>query len=71
MNYRYVDEDDADDVEGATIFEDIQFDGRTPLDKTIDRIGMGASPPTPFFFWTDARCSRELSVETFIALWFW
>ncbi len=30
-------EDDIDSPEG------IDFDSRTPLDKTIDRIGMGAS----------------------------
>jgi hypothetical protein len=30
-------DDDTDDPEG------IDFDERTPLDKTIDRIGMGAS----------------------------
>lgn len=30
-------DDDTDDPEG------IEFDERTPLDKTIDRIGMGAS----------------------------
>lgn len=49
MNYSYVDEEDADDVEQATIFEEMQFDGRTPLDKTIDRIGMGASVPHTIF----------------------
>lgn len=34
---------DVDDVEVADEFvEDSEYDGRTPLDKTIDRIGMGA-----------------------------
>lgn len=34
---------DVDDVEIADEFvEDVEYDGRTPLDKTIDRIGMGA-----------------------------
>ena len=38
MTYsRLSDDDDTDDSEG------IDFDSRTPLDKTIDRIGMGAS----------------------------
>ena len=31
--------DDGDDLEQSNDFDD---DGRTPLDKTIDRIGMGA-----------------------------
>lgn len=34
---------DLDDAEVADEFvEDSEYDGRTPLDKTIDRIGMGA-----------------------------
>ncbi|KAF8547038.1 MFS general substrate transporter [Imleria badia] len=34
---------DADDVEIADEFvDDSEYDGRTPLDKTIDRIGMGS-----------------------------
>ncbi|KAF8840797.1 MFS general substrate transporter [Paxillus ammoniavirescens] len=33
----------GDDVEEAASFEDgYEYDGRTPLDKTIDRIGMGS-----------------------------
>ncbi|KIJ17575.1 hypothetical protein PAXINDRAFT_175426 [Paxillus involutus ATCC 200175] len=33
----------GDDVEEAAVFEDeYEYDGRTPLDKTIDRIGMGS-----------------------------
>lgn len=43
----------GDDVEEAAVFEDeYEYDGRTPLDKTIDRIGMGecsASPPSRVF----------------------
>ncbi|KAL4073314.1 hypothetical protein V8B97DRAFT_218180 [Scleroderma yunnanense] len=39
MNYSYGDEED---VEQATTLEEIQYDGRTPLDRTIDRIGMGS-----------------------------
>jgi len=37
--------DDDSDLESARVFEDAEgeLDGRTPLDKTIDRIGMGAS----------------------------
>jgi len=36
--------DDDSDLESARVFEaeEGELDGRTPLDKTIDRIGMGA-----------------------------
>ena len=39
----------TDDVESADDFvdSDLEYDGRTPLDKTIDRIGMGASFVSP------------------------
>ncbi|KAI0647946.1 MFS general substrate transporter [Trametes meyenii] len=36
------DEDDDVDVEGLGFEAPDEFDGRTPLDKTIDRIGMGS-----------------------------
>ncbi|KAG6812305.1 hypothetical protein H0H92_003478 [Tricholoma furcatifolium] len=40
----YFPEDDGDDVDVEQqnlIAEDLEYDDRTPLDKTIDRIGMG------------------------------
>ena len=73
MSYRYVDEEDAERATTfqGTILEEMQYDGRTPLDKTIDRIGMGTSSFSLLYTPTDARPSRELSMETVIALWFW
>lgn len=38
----YYDGDPDDDVEALTA-EGMEYDGRSPLDRTIDRIGMGAS----------------------------
>jgi hypothetical protein len=40
MNYYDDAEQGMDDVE---VDSEPEYDGRTPLDKTIDRIGMGAS----------------------------
>ena len=56
-------DDDTDDPEG------IDFDERTPLDKTIDRIGMGASaylslPNSCSFF------PRKLPVDPSFLVWF-
>ena len=39
----YDEEGEEVDVEGLGFEAPDEFDGRTPLDKTIDRIGMGES----------------------------
>jgi hypothetical protein len=42
MNSQREDEDNSDDLEQQSIMaEDEGYDAGTPLDKTIDRIGMG------------------------------
>jgi len=44
MNRDYFPDDDEDDLEQqeSLMGDDEEIDGRTPLDKTIDRIGMGS-----------------------------
>lgn len=62
---------DVDDVEVADDFaDDSEYDGRTPLDKTIDRIGMGASLCLPYFSCSPSSRPRELPVDTLVAMWF-
>lgn len=62
MNYEDDAEQGMDDVEVDSESE-AGYDGRTPLDKTIDRIGMGA-----LYFRTSCvlalTSTRELSVDT-------
>jgi len=62
MNYEDDAEQGMDDVEVDSDSE-AGYDGRTPLDKTIDRIGMGA-----LCFRTSCvltlTSTRELSVDT-------
>ena len=68
--------DDADDLEQSNDFDD---DGRTPLDKTIDRIGMGACliTSTDHRAVTNAGLStrlgayRQLSMDSSFALRIW
>lgn len=36
-------EDTEQGMDGVEVDSDAEYDKRTPLDKTIDRIGMGAS----------------------------
>lgn len=47
MSYFQDDEADAEDIEQQHLIPDCDpNDERTPLDKTIDRIGMGMTPLT-------------------------
>jgi len=50
-------------------------DGRTPLDKTIDRIGMGESSSSRFLLprRNISRVSwfRQLPVDAALAMWLW
>jgi len=50
-------------------------DGRTPLDKTIDRIGMGESSSLQFLRprrnITRTSSLRQLPVDTALAMWLW
>lgn len=66
------DEDGEDvDIEGLGFEASDDLDGRTPLDRTIDRIGMGAwtctscSPLSPI----DPFHSRELPMDALMSLW--
>ena len=63
---------DAGDPEVADDFvDDIEYDGRTPLDKTIDRIGMGPCLlSSPLFRSSLVFLCRELPVDTSLTLWF-
>lgn len=62
---------DVDDPEAADEFmEDSEYDSRTPLDKTIDRIGMGAQSILASYFTLNPRLApRELPVDTTVAMW--
>jgi hypothetical protein len=62
------DELDEDDIEQQRLVQDEaeeEEDGRTPLDKTIDRIGMGASHYLFSFFLEleGRRCLSSYMVE--------
>ena len=68
------DEEAGSDVDLEAMDFDVQEDdGRTPLDRTIDRIGMGEQP----FCRPDARVAeislrlgfRELPVDASLPLW--
>lgn len=66
---------DVHDVEIADEFvDDVEYDDRTPLDKTIDRIGMGQSFVFVSFYSAQRSTLflyRELSVDAPLAMWIW
>ena len=66
---RYSRVDDDDDPERNDSDSDID-DGRTPLDKTIDRIGMGTSSFWCWCAYTDQVVCRGLPVDITLTLWF-
>jgi hypothetical protein len=64
MTYFEDTEQGMDDVE---VDLDAEYDKRTPLDKTIDRIGMGASCSRVFHM--VLMSNRELSMDAAVIMW--
>lgn len=64
---------DYDEEEEADWENDDGSDGRTPLDRTIDRIGMGAPSRDSWSLWhpLTAFVGRLLPVVVTSSLWFW
>jgi len=65
-------ESESDDIEQQRLIpDDDPTDGRTPLDKTIDRIGMGELNCDVVAFHEIYVVFRQLPVDSAITLWFW
>ena len=70
------DDDAASDIDlEGMAFQLAEDDGRTPLDRTIDRIGMGEPP---LFFQAEETLGshshgtfRELSMDAPLSMWVW
>jgi hypothetical protein len=69
-DYASVDDEDAEqqDEEYEAMMED---DYRTPLDKTIDRIGMGMQYDLFVLHPLNNMNIRELSMDIVVIMWFW
>lgn len=50
---------------------DMTADGRTPLDKTIDRIGMGAFSSRIHPYCMSEDVCRELPMDSSRIVWIW
>jgi hypothetical protein len=64
--------DDVEEQQNLIPGGDPTIDGRTPLDKTIDRIGMGAFTCLTRGFPSQIRdccCIRELPVDIAVSMW--
>ena len=66
--------EDDEDLEGLLPRESDPSDSRTPLDRTIDRIGMGMCMGVSlgvFVCLPHISITRKLPVDAAIAMWVW